>query len=144
MDRRNSRRRVASQGLKVNSTGGPAVEKFFDHPTPMDESTIPNNQRLVRDMSHQALQKIDHRWPSVGLFLNHHVEFTFSGDATDGGKMVMGQILSDHRSLPPGRISPQDQGQQVEPRLINPHHSTSFGYRLFLSSGQRTGRLVVS
>ena len=115
----------------MNPRRRPPGQKFLDHFAAMNRGSVPKDQQLARDVAQQELEKLDHIRPFIRPFQHRHVEFTLGRDAAHRRKMVVAQVLLDHRGLAHRGVGAQRHWQQVEPRLVGEHQGPLLLYSFF-------------
>ncbi len=135
-------RRVARQTLQMNAFGSRGRQKIFDHVTPMNSGTVPNDQQFAGKLAQEHLQKAHDIWPFIRMVLHLHEQPPIHRQTTNGGKMITGQRNREDRRLANRCVGPHGHRQEVKRRLVYKDNGALFLFRLFFNSATRCSRQV--
>jgi hypothetical protein len=124
--------------LQMNPLGRALAQVVLYCLTPVDGSTIPNDQQLPRNVLQQVLEESNYIRPSVSSLLHYQVQLAFWSNPTHSRQVVSAQGSTNDGGLAHWSVGAHLAGQQVEAGLVHKDHRPPSCYRLFLIWGQRS------
>src|SRR5258708_17330047 len=133
---------IARQLLQMNAFGSPCGQEIFDHVTPMNRGSIPNDQQFAGNLAREHLQKAHDIWPFVRMVLHLHEDPSIHRQTSNDGKMITGQRNREDRRLADRRIGANGHGQEIKRRLVYTDDRPLFLCGLFFNAATRCSRQV--
>jgi hypothetical protein len=130
--------RITGQGLEVETLGRARGQEGLDGLAAMDRRTIPDHQKLPRDVVQQVFEKTHDVASLESAGLDVEQQAALPGETADRREVVVGQGDGQEQGLAFGGIGPDPRRQEEEAGFVDPDDRPSFVPGFFSRVGQRS------